>query len=72
MVNIHLSEVGRFMHGPPSEDERVLPFLSELKDMNYEGQLTLEINDLVLPRELSYQEKIAFMKEEIAWIKDSL
>ena len=73
MVNIHLSKgMNGFMHGPPSEDERVLPFLSELKEMNYEGQLTLEINDLVLPRELSYQEKIAFMKEEIAWIKDSL
>jgi hypothetical protein len=40
--------------------------------MNYEGQLTLEINDLVLPRELSYQEKIAFMKGQITWIKDSL
>lgn len=71
IVNIHLSG-GRngFMHGPASEDRKVLPFLTELADTKYDGQITLEINDLVLQKELSYQEKTNFMKSEISWVKD--
>lgn len=70
IVNIHLSggENGR-MHGPVSEDEKAIPFLTELRKKKYDGQITLEINDLVLPGELSYQEKISFMKDEITWVK---
>lgn len=70
IVNIHLSGGGNGrMHGPVSEDEKAIPFLTELRKKKYDGQITLEINDLVLPGELSYQEKISFMKDEITWVK---
>jgi sugar phosphate isomerase/epimerase len=73
LVNIHLSggKNGK-LHGPVSGDTKVSTFLSKIKENGYNGQVTLEINDLVLPRELSYSEKITFMAQEIAWLKKSM
>ncbi|HOJ97594.1 MAG TPA: sugar phosphate isomerase/epimerase family protein [Methanospirillum sp.] len=70
MVNIHLSGAGtRHMHGSIRYDQNVESFLTSLRDWGYNGQITLEINDLVLPQELSYSQKISFMNQEIAWLK---
>ena len=47
-----------------------MPLLSlRARDNRYDGQITLEINDLVLPSALSYQEKISLLKQEIAVIR---
>ncbi len=70
MVNIHLSGAGtRHMHGPVRQNQTVRSFLTSLRDWGYNGQITLEINDLVLPEELSYSQKISFMNQEIAWLR---
>jgi len=70
ILNIHISGAGTGqMHGPVSSDENATPFLRELRDNRYDGQITLEINDLVLPSALSYQEKITLLKQEIAVIR---
>jgi len=73
IVNIHLSggKNGK-MHGPITEDARTLPFISLIRDRGYSRQITLEINDLVLPEELYYQKKVEFMRQEITWLKKVL
>ncbi len=73
IVNIHLS--GRKagpLHGPVKGDHDVQSFLTDLTAMKYNGLLTLEINDLVLPGILSYHEKLSLLREEITWMKTIL
>lgn len=70
IANIHLSggKKGK-MHGPVSHDETIPAFLSRIQDYGYDGQLTLELNDLVLPKPLNDTEKILFLKQEITWLR---
>ena len=73
IANIHLSGcTNGKVHGPVSTDTEVAAFLGRVRDHSYDGQITLEFNDLVLPGTLSYQEKVSFMKQEVTGLKAHL
>jgi sugar phosphate isomerase/epimerase len=70
LVNVHVSagREGR-MHLPPSGDPGVSGVLDRLSRSAYRGHLTLEIEDLALPRPLSYRQKIALLSHESGFMK---
>lgn len=70
LVNVHVSAVrdGK-MHLPPSGDPGVTVILEQLAAGGYDGHLTLEIEDLCLPRELSCEEKISLVSRELNYVK---
>lgn len=70
IANIHLSGcLDRVMHHPVTRDPHIGEYLSLIQDSGFSGPLTLEINDLVLPGPMDYEEKIEFMSQEITQVR---
>lgn len=73
IANIHLSGGGTsMMHQPVSYDTTASSFLKTIAHSGYDGLITLEMNDLVLPHQLTYLQKVEFLKEELAFIRVNL
>ncbi|MEM2124262.1 MAG: sugar phosphate isomerase/epimerase family protein, partial [Methanolinea sp.] len=70
LVNVHVSaEKDGKKHLPPSGDPGVTAILEQLSAEGYDGHLTLEIEDLCLPRALSCEEKISLVSRELSHVK---
>ena len=73
LVNVHIS---RFDHGkahfPLEQHASMAKVMESLKDHHYNGSLTLEIEDLNLERPFSYQEKVALIARDCAFMKECM
>jgi sugar phosphate isomerase/epimerase len=73
LVNVHIS---RFDHGkahfPLERHASMAGVMESLKEYHYDGSLTLEIEDLNLERALSYNEKIALIASDCAFMKECM
>ena len=73
LVNVHIS---RFDHGkahyPLERHASMIKVMESLKDHHYNGSLTLEIEDLNLERTLSYNEKIALIAQDCAFMQECM
>ena len=73
LVNVHIS---RFDHGkahyPLDNHASMARVLENLKDYNFDGSLTLEIEDLNFNRSYSAEEKIAVLARDCAFMKESI
>jgi len=73
LVNVHIS---RFDHGkahfPLERHASMATVMESLKDHHYNGSLTLEIEDLNLGRALSYDEKIALVAKDCAFMQECM
>jgi sugar phosphate isomerase/epimerase len=71
LVNVHIS---RFDHGkahfPLERHDSMKGVMDSLKDHHYDGSLTLEIEDLNLPRPLSAEEKIALLARDCTFMQE--
>ncbi|MDD1720174.1 MAG: sugar phosphate isomerase/epimerase [Methanoregulaceae archaeon] len=69
LVNIHLSRAnGGKLHLPVAGDETVAGILSALDDNSYDGFLILEIEDRNFDHDLSSEEKVTILQEELGFI----
>ena len=73
LVNVHIS---RFDHGkahfPLERHASMKTVMDSLKDHHYNGSLTLEIEDLNLPRPLSAEEKIALLARDCTFMQETM
>jgi sugar phosphate isomerase/epimerase len=71
LANVHIScaENGR-MHLPPSGCPDCAGILRHLDEMKYTGPLTLEMEDMNFSHDLSSEEKIVVLMEQLAFMKE--
>ena len=70
LANIHISGInGTIIHGPVTDDQMVTSFLTQIKKSGYNGQVTLELNDLVLQDMLNYESKLKTLRNEISTLR---
>jgi len=70
LVNVHVgAAAGGRMHLPVGGNTAVRSILRDLAQMGYDGNLMLEIEDLALSCELSYEEKILLLARESEFMK---
>jgi sugar phosphate isomerase/epimerase len=73
LINVHLS---RFSNGkahyPLDRDASMASVMESLKENHFTGSLTLEIEDLNLPRPLTYEEKIALLARDCAFMRECM
>lgn len=73
LINVHLS---RFHNGkahyPLDRDISMAKVMDSLKENHFKGSLTLEIEDLNLPSPLTYEEKIALLSRDCAFMRECM
>ena len=73
LINVHIS---RFDHGkahlPLDRFPSMEKVMQSLKDHNYNGSLTLEIEDLNLARPLTAEEKVALIARDCAFLRECM
>jgi len=73
LINVHLS---RFYNGkahyPLDRDTSMATVMESLKENHFKGSLTLEIEDLNLPRPLTYEEKIALLARDCTFMRECM
>lgn len=73
LINVHIS---RFDHGkahyPLDRHKSMANVMESLKEHNFNGNLTLEIEDLNLSRPLSFEEKIAILTRDYAFMRECM
>ncbi len=73
IANVHLSGAsGHAMHLPAFENPWAECSLQILNDFGYDGLVTLEINDLSVDKPMSFEEKIAVLSRDVAFVRDLL
>jgi sugar phosphate isomerase/epimerase len=73
LVNVHISRFDQGKaHFPLERHASMATVMESLKDHHYNGSLTLEIEDLNLGRALSYDEKIALLERDCAFMKECM
>jgi sugar phosphate isomerase/epimerase len=73
LINVHLS---RFYNGkahyPLDRDTSMATVMESLKEHHFKGSLTLEIEDLNLQGPLTYEEKIALLARDCAFMRECM
>ncbi len=59
-------------HYPLDRDTSMATVMESLKEHHFKGSLTLEIEDLNLPHSLSYEEKIALLARDCAFMRECM
>ena len=73
LVNVHISrKAGKTLHHPLDESQLMATVMHALKDVQYSGPLTLEIDDLNFPHTLSTEEKIAVLARDRAFMRECM
>jgi len=73
LANVHLSrKEGKTLHHPLHEDPLMATVMHALRDVEYSGPLTLEIDDLNFPHPLSAEEKIAVLSRDQAFMHECM
>ena len=73
LVNVHISRFDQGKaHFPLERHASMAMVMESLKDHHYNGSLTLEIEDLNLGRTLSYNEKIALLARDCAFMQECM
>jgi sugar phosphate isomerase/epimerase len=73
LVNIHLSRSdGQSMHLPVEGSPEIETVLHALRDYDYQGNLTLEIEDRNFDHEYSSEEKCHLLMRELAYMKECI
>ncbi|MDH7593231.1 MAG: sugar phosphate isomerase/epimerase family protein [Methanomicrobiales archaeon] len=73
LENVHLSgRVHGVPHVPPSLDPRTWGILTMLRERGYNGSITLEIEDQAFIHELSGEERVVLLMQELAFARDLL
>lgn len=71
IVNIHVSRnSGTSNHYPVDSDPAIGSILQSISEMEYDGYLTLELEDLNLGQQITADEKISIVKDDINYIKN--
>jgi sugar phosphate isomerase/epimerase len=69
LVNVHLSRVdGGRLHFPLDWDDTIREMLEYLRDIGYQGHLTLEIEDRNFAHDLSLEERIVLLGRELDFL----
>ncbi|HUU76627.1 MAG TPA: sugar phosphate isomerase/epimerase [Methanoregulaceae archaeon] len=70
MVNIHMGRANTgSMHLPVGGDPEMAKILRYIGDLGYEGSITLEIEDRNFTQDLSSEEKIMILADELAFMQ---
>jgi sugar phosphate isomerase/epimerase len=73
LANVHISRVnGKILHMPLDRSPVMASVMESLKDHNYQGSLTLEIEDLTFGHHLSSDEKIAVLERDCAFMHECM
>jgi len=73
LVNIHLSRAnGKSMHLPIEGCPEIVTVLHALREYDYQGNLTLEIEDRNFDHEYSSEEKCHLLMRELAFMKECI
>lgn len=73
IANVHLSGTeGAKRHVPVAGNPDIIKILETLADREYDGPLTFEFDDLNFSPPLSLEEKIAILKRESSWVRETL
>lgn len=73
LINVHISrKAGMTLHHPLDESPLMAMIMQALKDVEYSGPLTLEIDDLNFPHPFSAEEKIAVLSRDRAFMHECM
>jgi sugar phosphate isomerase/epimerase len=73
LANIHISrKEGRTLHLPLDRSPVMGGVMNALRNIRYDGPLTLEIDDLNFPKPLSADEKIAVLARDRAFMQECM
>jgi|WetSurMetagenome_2_1015567.scaffolds.fasta_scaffold02055_12 sugar phosphate isomerase/epimerase len=73
LANVHISRIqGKTLHLPLDRDPLMASILASLRDHQFNGSLTLEIDDLNFGRTFSAEEKTALLAADGAFIRDCM
>jgi len=73
IANVHLSGIeGPKRHVPVAGDPTIRKILEALVDLGYDGPLVFEFDDLNFTPSLTREEKVALLKSESAWVRETL
>jgi sugar phosphate isomerase/epimerase len=73
LINVHISRFDRGKaHFPLDRSASMEKVMESLKDHNYNGSLTLEIEDLNLDRTLSAEEKVALLSRDCVFMQECM
>jgi sugar phosphate isomerase/epimerase len=73
LANVHISrKEGATLHLPLDRDPVMRMVMYALRDAGYRGPLTLEIDDLTIPRSLTSGEKIEVLARDRAFMRECM